>query len=303
MARTILALALLPLAAATPSAVIRDVELWKAARNGSFLKSAAPHTYVDAAGLPTDFSWSNVNGTNYLGTVRNQHIPVYCGSCWAMGSTSALADRYNIARGPGYFPSAYLSVQNVISCGNDATGCGTCNGGDDLPVYKYAAEEGIPDETCNNYRAENEQCLSATYGSECYTCSPGSAGCAGIESYKRLYADEYGSCDGYAKMKAEIYARGPISCGVDANAEMEAYTGGIFSSKGSSINHIISIAGWGVEPTTGDEYWVLRNSWGEPWGEEGFMRIVTSENKGPAGTDNLAVERECAFATVKAFRA
>ena len=104
-------------------------------------------------------------------------------------------------------------------------------------------------------------------------------------------------------MKAEIFARGPISCGVDANAEMEAYTGGIFSSKGSSINHIISIAGWGVEPTTGDEYWVLRNSWGEPWGEEGFMRIVTSENKGPAGTDNLAVERECAFATVKAFRA
>ena len=60
--------------------------------------------------------------------------------------------------------------------------------GDDLPVYKYAAKAGIPDETCNNYRAENEQCLSATYAPECYTCSPGAAGCAGIESYKRLYA-------------------------------------------------------------------------------------------------------------------
>ena len=47
---------------------------------------------------------------------------------------------------------------------------------------------------------------------------------------------------------------------------------------------------------------MLRNSWGEPWGEDGFMRIVTSKNTGPAGTDNLSVERECAFATIKSFQ-
>ena len=40
---------------------------------------------------------------------------------------------------------------------------------------------------------------------------------------------------------------------------------------------------------------------GQPWGEDGFMRIVTSANTGPAGTDNLAIEKECGFATVKGF--
>ena len=119
-----------------------------------------------------------------------------------MGSTSALSDRFNIAQGPGYAPSMYLSVQNVLSCGDEYDSCGTCNGGDDLPVYKYGVEKGIPHETCNNYRAVNEQCLSdATYSSECYTCSPGSAGCYGVDSYRRLFVEDYGSCSGYDAMK------------------------------------------------------------------------------------------------------
>ena len=87
-------------------------------------------------------------------------------------------------------------------------------------------------------------------------------------------------------MKAEIYARGPIGCGIDATSKLEAYTGGIFSEKKllPLINHEVSVVGWGNDGTT--EYWIMRNSWGSYWGENGFARIMMHK-------DNLALEREC----------
>ncbi len=95
-------------------------------------------------------------------------------------------------------------------------------------------------------------------------------------------------------MMAEIFKRGPISCSLDAGP-IESYTGGVFydNSTSYSIDHTIALTGWGegFSETVGKviPYWVLRNSWGTPWGEGGYMRISR-------GINTLGLESSCNWA-------
>ena len=79
---------------------------------------------------------------------------------------------------------------------------------------------------------------------------PGDKGnCWAQPKYNVWKVTEYGGVAGAEKMKAEIFARGPISCGIHSDGAFKEYTGGIFSQSIPSpkINHIVAVVGWGKE--------------------------------------------------------
>ncbi len=82
--------------------------------------SPLPYTYIDADDLPDSFNWGNVDGRSYLTHSLNQHIPQYCGSCWAHGALSALSDRIKITNSSK--DEINLSIQYVLNCGTHVAG-------------------------------------------------------------------------------------------------------------------------------------------------------------------------------------
>lgn len=71
--------------------------------------SPTPAETMKTESLAADWNWGNVKNTNYLSMTVDQHLPQYCGSCWAQSALSALADRANILR--NNVPRVLFSVQ------------------------------------------------------------------------------------------------------------------------------------------------------------------------------------------------
>jgi cathepsin X len=237
--------------------------------------------------MPDNWNWCNMNGVNYCTKNLNQHIPTYCGSCWAHGSSSAMADRIKILRKTA-FPDIIPAIQVILNCGQEVAG--TCHGGSASGAYEFIYNNGIPDDTCQQYKAVDQDC---TAENTCRNCVPwGESNCFAVTDYTKYEIEQYGSVAGEEKMMAEIYQRGPIACGVDAGP-LQNYTGGIQPAVPgqTEIDHIISIAGWGTA-SDGTPYWLVRNSWGMYWGENGWFRIVRGQNA-------LAIEEMCSWAVPK----
>ena len=217
---------------------------------------------LEAVELPANWMWNDVNGTNYLTNMRNQHIPQYCGSCWAHAATSALSDRIKIARNASW-PDINISPQVVISCETIDDGC---HGGEEINAFEYMFNNTVTDETCSIYTAKGWDngniCSNIT---RCKNCDP-HKDCYVPDRYPVYQVDEYAELQGEEDMMQEIYQRGPITCGVAVTEEMENYTGGIFEDKtgAKDIDHAISVVGFGEED--GTPYWLIRNSWGAHWG-------------------------------------
>eukprot|EP01035_Chromulina_nebulosa_P025987 gene25987-33976_t len=232
--------------------------------------------YKKASELPRTFDYRTLG---VLTTDLNQHIPTYCGSCWAHAAMSSIADRISIATN-GTKRDVIPSVQALINCGN----AGSCNGGDSNAANAFVYRHGIPDVTCQQYQAKNMECSEIN---TCMNCDP-SLGCSAVLTYPKVTITEYGSVKGDENIMSEIYMRGPVSAYLNANC-IETYSGGINmydTCNKRTTNHAIQLNGWGTE--NGVDYWIGRNSWGTYWGEHGFFRIVRGGNYNP-GTAYWAV--------------
>ena len=114
--------------------------------------STTPDAYVSSEDLPESFTWSNVSGHNFLSKSLNQHIPQYCGSCWAHGAMSALADRIQIASGKKRMQDVNLAIQFILNCGTEVAG--SCHGGSHTGAYQFVHDVGfVPYDTCLSYEA------------------------------------------------------------------------------------------------------------------------------------------------------
>ncbi len=245
-------------------------------------------------GDETPINWQNFEGVNFLTYVKNQHIPTYCGSCWAQAGASVLADRLNIDRKKSGrpFPKVNVSVQAIINCKEG----GSCFGGDSTMLFQKAEQWKVPLESCQTYQAVNPSDF------ECHTervCSNQSRDKAySFEKYTGVKVTEWGRARGSAAIKAAL-KDGPIVCDFQVTDEFVQYSKipgdklNIWTKQLDfiAINHAVSVVGWGKQDDT--EYWIVRNSWGREWGYDGFFYIKAGENL-------LGIESECSWAKVKA---
>jgi len=182
--------------------------------------------------------------------VKNQ---AQCGSCWAFSTTEEIESRWAQA---GH-KLIELSVQQIVSCDNVDQGC---NGGDTVTAYQYVEKAGGLE-------------LGSKYP---YTSGGGDSGnchfdkhavVANITGYKWVTknSDE-------TAMKKFIANEGPISTCVDAST-WQFYTGGVITSNcGRSLDHCVQTVGYNHNQQDG-AYWIVRNSWGPSWGEQGYLYI------------------------------
>jgi len=192
-----------------------------------------------------------------------------CGSCWSFGTTGDIEGGWFLA-GNKLIP---LSEQMLVSCDYTDYGCG---GGLQSTAFEFIMKVG---------GIESEEFYPYTSGSgDSFKCHMNKKRfVANISSWVQVSQNK-----DEAKIAEYVQKNGPITIAINANP-MQLYQKGIdnpSSCDPDELNHAVLIVGFGSTPD-GTDYWIIKNSWGTNWGEDGYYRIVRGQNKCGVAEDPL----------------
>ncbi|PON80790.1 Cysteine Protease [Parasponia andersonii] len=221
--------------------------------------------------LPEDFDWRDHGAVT---PVKNQGS---CGSCWSFSTTGALEGANFLATGE----LVSLSEQQLVDCDHEcdpdeAGSCDSgCNGGLMNSAFEYTLKAG-------GLMKEKDYPYTGTDGGTCKFDKKKIA--ASVANFSVVSLDE-------DQIAANLVKNGPLAVAINA-VFMQTYVGGVSCPYICSkrLDHGVLLVGYGSSGYAPSRmknkpYWIIKNSWGENWGESGFYKICRGRNV--CGVDSM----------------
>ncbi|XP_061364483.1 zingipain-2-like [Gastrolobium bilobum] len=203
--------------------------------------------YANVTSIPTTVDWRERGAVT---PIKDQGS---CGSCWAFSTVASTEGIHQITTGE----LVSLSEQELVDCvkGNSDG----CNGGYVEDAFEFIVKKGgIASEAYYPYKGVDRTCKVKKE-----TTNHG----VRIKGYETVPANSE-----EALLKA--VANQPVSVYIAAGGSaFQFYSSGVFTGKcRTDVDHVVTVVGYG-ESHDGTKYWLVKNSWGTKWGEEGYIRM------------------------------
>jgi C1A family cysteine protease len=203
--------------------------------------------------VPLSFHWRD---RGVLTPIKDQGS---CGSCWAFASIEVAE---SVAVLGGFFENPPIfSPKQLVDCCEANFGC---SGGYIDAAFQYMVSRGVVNESSYAYLPHQDTC--SHNDSKVVEFTP--RGCFHI-----------GADTAFTHLSHFLMEKGPLVIAVAARSSVfQLYTGGVIRNWdcGTEVDHAVQLVGFGQEED-GLKYWVVRNSWGEKWGENGFFRLERAQ--------------------------